>query len=63
MPLTYLHMRDKKPRPLPTFDPLIEEDFLISDDWKEKKPADEKEVRRKIKKVEKDAIRELKKDT
>jgi hypothetical protein len=63
-PLTFLHLRDKKPKPLSTFDPLIEDDFLILDDWRDKKkPIDEKEVKRKMKKVEKDAVRELKKDT
>lgn len=32
-------------------------------DKKFKKPEDEKEVKRKLKKVEKDAVRELRKDT
>ena len=63
-PLTFLHLRDKKPKPLASFDPLIEDDFLILDDWRDKKkPIDEKEVKRKMKKIEKDAVRELKKDT
>lgn len=48
---------------MPTFDPLIEEDFLMTKDFKKKKPFDEKEVKRKLKRTEKDALRELRKDT
>ena len=53
----------EKPKPVPQLAPLIEDDFLIAGRWKEKQKADEKVIKRKIKKAEKDTIRELKKDT
>jgi hypothetical protein len=48
---------------LPSFAPHIDEDFLIFGDKKFKRTDDDKEVKRKLKKAEKDAIRELRKDT
>lgn len=61
-PLTYLELSKQKPKELPSFAPLIEEDFMPDRDWK-RKTLDEKETKRKLKKVEKDALRELRKDT
>jgi len=51
------------PKPLPSYAPLIEEEFMLTVDWKTKNRGDEKLMKRKAKKIEKDAIRELKKDT
>ena len=42
---------------------MIEKDFLIAGHWKERQKNDENVIKRKIKKAEKDAQRELKKDT
>ena len=51
-----------------SFNPQIDEDFIsaaLDDDGKryKKREETEKEVKRKTKKAEKDAMRELKKDT
>lgn len=57
-----MELSKQKPKAVPSFAPLIEEDFMPNKDWKKKKD-DEKDVKRKMKKVEKDALRELRKDT
>jgi len=44
---------------VPSFAPLLEDDFLIAGHWKERRMNDEKEVKRKIKKAEKETMREL----
>lgn len=63
-PLEYLQLQNKKPKALATFAPLIEEEFLIFKDLKRmKKPVDEKVLKRKMKKTENHALRELRKDT
>ena len=62
-PLQYLSIRWEFPKPLASYGPAIEDEFLLNVDWKEKLRSDEKLQKRKAKKVEKDAIRELKKDT
>ena len=56
-------MNRQKPKPVPSFAPLLEDDFLIAGHWKERRMNDEKEVKRKIKKAEKETMRELQKDT
>ena len=61
--LEYLQLNKQKPKSIPTFAPLIEDDFLIAGHWKERQLNDQKVLKRKIKKTEKDAQRELKKDT
>lgn len=67
-PLTHLRLQAKKPKELNSFNPQIDEDFIsaaLDDDGKRYKKREEtdKEVKRKTKKAEKDAMRELKKDT
>ena len=57
--LEYLSMRQEKPKPLASYPPLIEDEFLM----RVKKNRDEKSMKRKAKKAEKDAVRELRKDT
>eukprot|EP00347_Sterkiella_histriomuscorum_P011158 403373534 len=62
--LVYLQLLAKKLKPLPTFAPLIEEDFMTFKDLRGvKKPIDEKEMKRKLKKNQNHALRELRKDT
>jgi len=65
--LEYLQLSLQKPKPLPTFEPLIEDDFSLNDQErklkKREKMNDPKEIKRKTKAAEKDAVRELKKDT
>lgn len=61
VPLEYLSMREETPKPLPSYLPAIEDEFLMRVARKDK--VDEKEMRKKTRKYEKDAIRELKKDT
>ena len=51
-------MRQEKPKPLASYHPLIEDEFLM----RVKKPLDDKTMKRKAKKAEKDAVRELRKD-
>ena len=64
--LTHLRLQAKKPKELASFNPQIDEDFMAAamDEkvYKDKK-EDPKEIKRKTKKAEKDAIRELKKDS
>ena len=67
-PLTHLRLQAKKLKELPSFNPMIDEDFMsavLDEDGKKfkKREESEKEVKRKTKKAEKDAMRELKKDT
>ena len=57
--LEHLSMRQEKPKPLASYHPLIEDEFLM----RVKKPLDDKTMKRKAKKAEKDAVRELRKDT
>ena len=52
-------MRQERPKALASYPPLIEDEFLM----RVKKNRDEKSMKKKAKKNEKDAIRELKKDT
>ncbi|CDW89226.1 nucleolar protein 14-like isoform x1 [Stylonychia lemnae] len=61
--LSYLQLTNKKLKPLPSYAPLIEEDFLLFKDFKMKKPLDEKTMKKKMKKTQNDALRELRKDT
>lgn len=62
MKLEQLELMKQNPKALPSFPPLIEEDFMPNKDWREKN-IDPKEAKRKMKKLEKDALRELRKDT
>ena len=61
--LEYLQLNRQKPKAIPTFAPEIDADFLISGHWKERRKNDESLVKKRLKKAEKDAVRELKKDT
>uniref|UniRef100_A0A7S3CHV4 Uncharacterized protein n=1 Tax=Strombidium rassoulzadegani TaxID=1082188 RepID=A0A7S3CHV4_9SPIT len=61
LPLQYLSLRQENPKPLPSYPPLIELEFLVRLPRKDK--YDEKELKKKTRKYEKDAMRELKKDT
>lgn len=61
--LVYIDLQKRVPKPLPSYEPLIEEDFILTRDYKKKKPLDEKDLKKKIKKNENDALRELRKDT
>lgn len=64
--LTHLRLQAKKPKELPAFNPQIDEDFMaaaLDDKTYRDKKEDPKEIKRKTKKAEKDAIRELKKDS
>jgi hypothetical protein len=42
---------------------MIEDEFLFIKDWKDKKRNDPKTMKKKLKRTEKEAVRELKKDT
>ncbi len=64
--LTHLRLQAKKPKELPSFNPQIDEDFMaaaLDDKTYREKKEDPKDIKRKTKKAEKDAIRELKKDS
>ena len=65
--LEYLQLGIQKPKALPTFEPLIDDEFLFSErELKLKAKGTEempREVKRKIKEQEKHAARELRKDT
>ena len=61
--LEYLQLNRQKPKSIPTFAPLIEKDFLVAGHWKERQMNDERIVKKKLARVEKEAQRELKKDT
>ena len=56
-------MQIEKPKALPSFAPQLEDDFLIAGRWKLNQKNDVKVIKRKIKKAEKETMRELKKDT
>lgn len=59
-PLEHLSaLRKEVPKPLATYDPKIEEEFLLK---KVKKPLDERTLRRKTKEASKMAIKEITKD-
>ena len=64
--LEYLQLGIQRPKALPTFEPLIDDEFVLTDrELKLKKGTEEtpKEMKRKIKEQEKHAARELRKDT
>ena len=61
--LEYLHLNKQNPRPISSLAPEIDPEFLSTFAWKDKQRNDAKIVKRKIKKFEKDAVREIKKDT
>jgi hypothetical protein len=58
-------MRQEIPKPLATYHPLIEDEFLPSKntEWKREVKNSEKTIKRKTKALQKEAMRELKKDT
>lgn len=60
-PLEYLSIRQEIPKPLASYDPLIEDEFLMRVPTKNR--FDEKTLKQKVRKTEKDAMRELKKDS
>jgi len=64
-PLEHLRLQAKKPKELPSFNPMIDEEFMaaVMDDAKFKKKETERDIKRKTKRAEKDALRELRKDT
>eukprot|EP00356_Strombidium_inclinatum_P014748 CAMPEP_0170497834 /NCGR_PEP_ID=MMETSP0208-20121228/25973_1 /TAXON_ID=197538 /ORGANISM="Strombidium inclinatum, Strain S3" /LENGTH=256 /DNA_ID=CAMNT_0010774781 /DNA_START=438 /DNA_END=1205 /DNA_ORIENTATION=- len=59
-PLQHLSLIAAKPKPLPSYPPLVEDEFLFRINKKDN--MDSKELKKKTKKAEKDAVRELKKD-
>jgi hypothetical protein len=59
--LEHLSIRMEQPKPLASYDPLIEDEFLMRVATKNR--FDEKTLKQKAKKTEKDAMRELKKDS
>jgi hypothetical protein len=59
--LEYLSIRQEIPKALASYDPLIEDEFLMRVATKNR--FDEKSLKQKAKKTEKDAMRELKKDS
>jgi hypothetical protein len=59
--LEYLSIRQEIPKPMPSYDPLIEDEFLMRVATKNR--FDEKTLKQKARKTEKDAMRELKKDS
>ena len=63
--LEHLRLRIEIPKPLPTYHPNIEDEFLPSKSsaYRRELKNSEKVVKRKTKKLQKDAQRELKKDT
>jgi len=64
-PLEHLRLQAKKPKELPSFNPFIDEEFMaaVMDDTKYKKKETDRDIKRKTKRAEKDALRELRKDT
>lgn len=62
--LYHLAIREEKPKPLASYYPAIEDEFMPSKvtQWRKEQKNDPKVLRRKTKKMEKDAIREIKKD-
>jgi hypothetical protein len=60
--LEYLQLQKSKPKPIATYEPEIDDEFLLHKNDK-KKPVDEKILKRKIKEHEKVAVREIRKDT
>ena len=58
-------MRQEIPKALMTYHPAVEDEFIMSkvSNWRKEKKNSPKELKRKSNKVEKEAIRELKKDT
>ena len=54
-------MRKDTPKPLATFEPAIDDDFLLK--FKLKGEMDAKTLKRKTKQAEKAAVKELRKDT
>jgi len=65
IPLTHLSMRTEIPKPLATYHPLIEDEFVPSkaSTWRKEQKNSDKSVKRKVKALEKDNMKELKKDT
>ena len=63
--LTYLSLRHETPKPLATYYPQIEDEFLPSkaSAWRREQKSTDKGMKRKAKQMEKEAARELKKDT
>jgi hypothetical protein len=59
--LEHLAIRMEQPKPLASYDPLIEDEFLMRVATKNR--FDEKTLKQKAKKTEKEAMRELKKDS
>jgi hypothetical protein len=65
--LEYLQLALQKPKALPSFEPLIDDEFLFTDRELKLKSKDQeetpKQIKRKIKEQEKHAAKELRKDT
>ena len=60
--MEYLQLGKQRPKPIPSYRPLIDDDFLCFE-RKKRQPVDEKTLKRKIKAEEKKVARELRKDT
>ena len=63
--MSYLSMRQEIPNPLMTYHPAVEDEFIMSkvSNWRKEKKNSVKEFKKKTAKVQKEAVRELKKDT
>lgn len=57
--LEHLAIRQEQPKPLASYDPLVEDEFLMRVATKNR--FDEKTLKQKARKTEKEAMRELKK--
>ena len=59
--LEHLCLRKDTPKPIPSYDPAIEDEFMLK--FKLKGEMDAKTLKKKTKQAEKGAIKELRKDT
>lgn len=65
IPFSHLSMRTEIPNALATYHPKIEDEFVIAkvSAWRKEQKGTEKVIKRKSKKLEKETVRELRKDT
>ena len=62
--LYHLSMREEIPKPMASYLPAVEDEYYASKvtQWRKDQKNDPKVIKRKTKKMEKDAVREIKKD-
>lgn len=65
IPFSHLSMRTEIPNAIATYHPKIEDEFVIAkvSAWRKEQKGTDKVIKRKTKKLEKEAVRELRKDT